>query len=248
MMKRIQEYWKKDVPMSFTDQPMTYEKKREFRYGLQEYMHRIFRFEDWRGKFVLDLGCGAGIDSAEFLRNGANVVSLDLVKVSMASTMTLFREANLSGNLVQADALHLPFEEDVFDCVYSFGVLHHIPDVDHALNEVKRVLKHGGKFMGMLYNRDSVLFAYSIMYRGWLEGMTPEESLRTYAERRCGCPYVKAYTKEEANCLLDRFFVNVTTDVQYDAIDLPNKRKAKFQLQEHGSALGWHIIVKGEKS
>jgi hypothetical protein len=99
-----------------------------------------------------------------------------------------------------------------------------------------------------LYNRDSLLFAYSVIFRGWSEGMTPEESLKAYAERRTGCPYVKVYSQQEAEHLLKRFFTDVITEIHYDVIDLPNTRKVKFSLEEEGRKLGWHIVVKGLKT
>ncbi len=55
-----------------------------------------------------------------------------------------------------ADAENLPFESDSFDVVYSFGVLHHTPDTQKAIDEVYRVLKPGGKIIIMLYNRTSL--------------------------------------------------------------------------------------------
>jgi ubiquinone/menaquinone biosynthesis C-methylase UbiE len=52
----------------------------------------------------------------------------------------------------------IPFKESVFDCIYCFGVLHHIPEVEKDLAEIKRILKPGGQVMAMLYNRDSLLY------------------------------------------------------------------------------------------
>jgi ubiquinone/menaquinone biosynthesis C-methylase UbiE len=54
------------------------------------------------------------------------------------------------------DATALPFPDEYFDCVYSFGVLHHIPDVAEVLSEVKRVLKPGGVLQTAVYHRYSV--------------------------------------------------------------------------------------------
>jgi len=251
MREKIKEYWEQGPPMSFMDRSLSYEEKRKFRYSLQDYMHEVFRFADFSGKLVMDLGCGAGIDSAEFARNGAYVISVDFAQASIISTRDLLREAGLPAYIVQADATSLPFREDVFDCVYCFGVLHHIPNVEEALAEIHRVLKPNGKVLAMLYHQDSLLYAYSIVYlRGIKEGLlwksTLDEILSNYSERREGNPYTRAYTKSEVRKLFEKFFDHLQIEVRYNVIDLPNERKVKIGLPEKYE-LGWHLIVKGIK-
>jgi len=73
--RQIRDYWEHSPPMSFIGEGLNYEAKWEFRYSLQDYMHDVFRFSSFAGKLVLDLGCGVGIDSAEFIRNGSQVVA-----------------------------------------------------------------------------------------------------------------------------------------------------------------------------
>jgi ubiquinone/menaquinone biosynthesis C-methylase UbiE len=249
--KRIKDYWEESTPMSFLDKNLSYEEKRRFRYSLQDYMHEVFRFSDFRDKLVLDLGCGAGIDSAEFARNGATVISVDITENATTLTKNLMLEAGLPYCVIQADALYLPFRSSVFDCVYCFGVLHHIPEIEKALAEIRRVLKTGGQVMAMLYNRDSLLYAYSIVYlRGIKEGLlgkfTLDEILSKYSERRYGNPYTRAYTKIEAKELFEKFFKDVHIEVRYNVIDLPDERKVKVGLPDKYE-LGWHLIIKAIK-
>lgn len=243
LKRRIKEYWSEGPPMGFVDKPMSYEEKRRFRYSLQDYMHDAFRFEEYADKLVLDLGCGAGIDSAEFAKNGAEVCA--------ALTKNLLREGGFTPHALQADATSLPFKEGAFDCVYAFGVLHHIPEVERALAEVHRALKPGGRVMAMLYHRGSLLYAYSVVYlRGVREGLlgklTLNEILSRYSERREGCPYTRAYSKLEAKELFEKFFVEVQVEVRYNVIDLPNERKVKVGIPD-SYELGWHLIVKAVK-
>src|SRR4030042_918805 len=243
--KEIIQYWERSTPMSFVPEGLSYEQKRNFRYSLQDYMHDAFRFNDFSGKLVLEIGCGSGIDSAEFARNGAKVISTDLTRAGVELTQGLFKENGLPASVIQCDAKNLPFKSETFDCVYSFGVLHHFPEIDAALTEIHRVLKPGGRVMTMLYNRDSLLYAYSIIYwrgikEGLLQTLTPEQLVARYSERNEGCPYTSLYTKEDAKSLFSSWFRQITTEVHYNVLDLPEQRKVKVDIPD-GYELGWPL-------
>jgi SAM-dependent methyltransferase len=239
--------------MTFDDQPKTYEEKRRFRYELQDYMEQAFRFGSFANKRVLEIGSGAGIDSAEFLRNGARVVSMDFSPVSTCATKGLLREAGLEGDVVMGDARSLPFRNEVFDAVYSFGVVHHIPDVSAVLDEVKRTLRNEGLFMGMVYNEDSLLYAYSIMYLHGIrddllkQGKTELEVASEFSERPTGNAYTKTYTTDELTKLLRTYFRSVSVETRYNVIDTVSRRKVKFQLEDQQNDLGWHLIFNATK-
>lgn len=249
--KGIKDFWEQGAPMSFIGESFSYEEKRKFRYSLQDYMQSTFRFNHFAGKLVLELGCGAGIDSAEFARNNASVVSADFTRTATTSTHSLLIEANLPARVVQADATSLPFKTETFDCVYSFGVLHHVPDVEKVVVEISRVIKTGGQMMAMLYHRDSLLFGYSIVYlrgikEGLLEKLTMDEILSRYSERKEDNPYTKVYTRAEAGVLFSQYFRSCSVEVRYNVIDLPGQRKVKVNVPDEYE-LGWHLIVKAVK-
>lgn len=250
-IKEIKDYWQASPPMGFIGEDVSYEEKRKFRYSLQDYMAATFQFAAFTGKLVLDLGCGAGIDSAEFCQNGARVVSVDLTSTATRLTRDLLQEAGFSSPVVQAEATSLPFKPDSFDCVYCFGVLHHIPDARKAVAEIEGVLKPGGQVMVMLYHKDSLLYAYSIVYlrgikEGWLDRLSLDEILSKYSERREGCPYTLAYTKSEAYELFSPYFEEIQITIHYNCLDLPSSRKVKLTLPKD-CELGWHLILKGKK-
>ncbi len=249
----IKDYWEKCTPMSFVTEKWSCEEKRRFRYDLQDYMSESFRFAEWRDKKVLEVGCGSGVDALEFARNGAIVTATDMTDNAITLTRELAREAGLSIEVVRASALKLPFPDAGFDCVYSYGVLHHIPDIDIALAEIHRVLKPGGTVMVMLYHRNSLLHAYSIVFRhGIQDGLllkkkyTEPELVSRYSERIEGCPYTRVYTKEEAAELFSRRFADIDITVRYNVIDTDRQRKVKLGLEDKWE-LGWHLIVKARK-
>ena len=239
------DYWENATPMNFVDERWTYEQKREFRYSLQDYMHDAIDFDAWRGKRVLEFGCGSGIDAVEFAHNGAEVTAVDVTENACRLTKALAAEAGVRIDVVQTDST-LPFDDNTFDLVYSFGVLHHIPDVENTLAEVHRVLKPKGKVIAMVYNKDSLLYAYSIVHLHKSEDLSEEELTRKYSERIKDCPYTKVYTKNEARELFEQCFADVKIIARYNVIDTPLQRKTKLDIDDKYE-LGWHLIVQGRK-
>lgn len=248
---RIRQYWETSTPMNFSDEKWTYEQKREFRYDLQDYMAQSFEFNKWRGKRVLEVGCGSGIDAVEFSRHEAIVTAVDITANAVRLTEELSRESGFPVRAIRVDSSdQLPFAPLEYDCVYSYGVLHHIPDVKATLSEIYRVLKRGGTFMGMVYNMDSLLFAYSILY---LHGMLdnefdgdPVKLASKYSERNIGCPYTRCYTKSEAADLLKEVgFTDVSVETHFNVIDTPKQRKVKINMATE--ELGWHLVLRAKK-
>lgn len=119
------------------------------------------------GLKVLEIGSGAGGHSALFAHHGAHVTAVDITYVRAAATGEKFR---LLGDrardcaALQADAEALPFADDAFDIVYSNGVLHHTPDTERALDEVRRVLRSGGRAVVMLYCKSSFHYWFNMWF------------------------------------------------------------------------------------
>ena len=116
---------------------------------------RLFPYQRYVGKRVLEIGCGLGNMSSNWAQHGARVTAIDLNLPSLGLTAERFRLSKLTGNILQADARTLPFRSGTFDYVYSWGVLHHSPKLGVSLQELLRVLATGGGFGLMLYNRES---------------------------------------------------------------------------------------------
>jgi ubiquinone/menaquinone biosynthesis C-methylase UbiE len=158
---------------------------------------RIFPYERYRGQAVLEVGCGQGGMAQMWAERGAKVVAVDLNPDAIARTCRRFELFGLAGRghmIQQEDANALSFADSSFDYAYSWGVLHHSPHLDRSVAELARVVKPGGRFGVMLYNRHSLLYACQIVY---LEGMV-------HAERRFLSPLQLAsrYTdghQEEGN-------------------------------------------------
>ncbi|MDE2745394.1 MAG: ubiquinone/menaquinone biosynthesis methyltransferase [Chloroflexota bacterium] len=101
-----------------------------------------------RGAVVLDLGAGTGDLSAEFRRqDAARIVGLDVSAAMLARAEEKFGRQRIEW--LQGDALHLPFAEESFDVVASAFVLRNLPDLAGSFGEMARVLKPGGRLVGL---------------------------------------------------------------------------------------------------
>lgn len=104
------------------------------------------RLGDLDGKRVLELGCGAGIETVMLARWGAQVMATD-VSAEAAALTALRAAANGVADRVetrQMPAETLAFPDGVFDHVIGFSMLHHV-DLDRVGPEVRRVLHTGGR-------------------------------------------------------------------------------------------------------
>jgi SAM-dependent methyltransferase/uncharacterized protein YbaR (Trm112 family) len=103
----------------------------------------------FRGKRVLDAGCGAGRHANYAAKNGAEIWAVDIgpaVEVAKANNRSLNNV-----RVAQADVHHPPFEPESFDMAYSIGVLHHLPDPESAFRSLLRYVKPGGWIHIYLY-------------------------------------------------------------------------------------------------
>ncbi|TSA16731.1 methyltransferase domain-containing protein [bacterium] len=110
-------------------------------------------YERHSAQLMLEVGCGQGLCTYRFAENGANVVALDLSFDSIVLAQKRLRRKGLSDkvDLVLGNAQSLPFLDDRFDFVYSFGVIHHSPDTAACVREIARVVKSGSFVLVMYY-------------------------------------------------------------------------------------------------
>lgn len=104
------------------------------------------------GSDVLEVGCGPGLILERTAAVAERAVGVDLSGGMVRETRAKGLEA------AEAPATDLPFEDDSFDVVYSFKVLAHVPDIDKAIDEVRRVLRPEGVAYLEFYNPYSLKF------------------------------------------------------------------------------------------
>lgn len=124
-----------------------------------------------RGKHLLEIGCGMGFDSLEFLKRGVRVTATDLTPSAVAMTRRHFEVEGVTAEDVrEANALDLPFPDETFDAVWSNGVLHATGDTPRAIREAWRVLKPGGRaIISHFYRKPSWMYTISRLGRENIE-------------------------------------------------------------------------------
>src|SRR5258706_15301897 len=178
----VKEYWEA-APCGTrdalkTDEQATFRELERQRYTREPFITTFAGFESTTGLDVLEVGVGAGTDHLRFARAGARCTGVDLTEAAITMTGRRLTLEGLSSRLLSADAENLPFPDSTFDYVYSWGVIHHSPDPKTAAKEILRVLRPGGKFCVMIYNRRSV-----VALQAWLRfGLARGRIRRTLAE------------------------------------------------------------------
>ena len=174
------------------------------RYELEPFIESFARFEETRDLDVLEIGVGLGADHLRFAEAGARLTGTDLTDRAVEHTQRRFELFELSADLRVADAESLPFADESFDLVYSWGVLHHSPDTAHAIDEVWRVLRRGGAGKIMIYHRYS-LVGYMLWLRYAVLMGKPWRSLSDIYTNHLESPGTKAYSATEASVMFSRF-------------------------------------------
>lgn len=171
------------------------------RFALEPYIPEFAQFSSAEDLRVLEIGVGMGADYVEWLKAGAHATGVDLSSESLAQTRRRCESAGYKSDLHVADAESLPFANDTFDVVYSYGVMHHSPDTPLCVREALRVLKPGGEARIMLYHHPSLTGLMLWFRYGALQG----KSLRQCAYDHLESPGTKTYTQHEARQLMEGF-------------------------------------------
>jgi SAM-dependent methyltransferase len=207
--RRVRDFWEREpcgTPIA-TAPAGTLEYFRqieEYRYRTEPCIPDFARFPSAFDRRVLEIGIGAATDFINFARAGAQITGVDLTQAAVDLANQRLALEGLPGMALRADAEQLPFADESFDLVYSWGVLHHTPNTQRAIDEVRRVLAPGGEARVMLYSRRSWRAAgYWIKYAA-LRGR-PWRSLRDVIAHHVESEGTKAYTRGELRRLFNAF-------------------------------------------
>jgi ubiquinone biosynthesis O-methyltransferase len=107
----------------------------------------------WRGKTVLDLGCGGGFMAVALRAGGAAITGIDPSEAAIGAARRHAEANGLEIDYRVGSGEALPFANGVFDVVVCVDVLEHVEDLERVLFEIRRVLRPGGVFLFDTINR-----------------------------------------------------------------------------------------------
>ena len=229
------------------------------RHRQQPWMYDYFGYERFAGQHVLEIGVGQGTDLMRFAKAGAICHGVDITRNHLELTALNAALRGIEVDLHEADATCLPFPDNSMDCVYSFGVLHHIPEIDKVIREIYRILKPGGgKVMIACYYKWSAFHLFCKLLanglcKGWLFTKGYDGLLATIETGADGInvkPYVRLFSKSDIRCLMKAFTPDNISIHQLNEDHfwrplvgrlLRNRLK---QLEPH---IGWYVTYQGHK-
>lgn len=214
-----------------------------------EFSNKLHEYENFKGKNVLDIGCGNGYVLSKYAEKGANVHGIDISDKAIELCNRRFSLSNLNGNFVTGPAENLPFKNDFFDCVCSMGVLHHVSDTQKALEEIYRVLKPGGKLILMFYNKNSAYYHILLRLKSFIKGISLKEAVNQYDGK--GNPRGDVYSKKDLQILLNKYS-NLEIFIGYLKSNMIIPVIGKYiipakLIKAFEKKIGWFIYVKASK-
>lgn len=259
LKNEVQEFWNTDpCGKRYLDGEEDFEAHARARYGLEPYIPEFAQFASSRDLRVLEIGVGMGADYLEWLKAGARATGIDMSEASLERARRRCRSAGFVPDLQLADAEHLPFANETFDVVYSYGVMHHSPNTARCLQEAWRVLKPGGEARIMLYHHPSLTGAMLWLRYGALRG----KSMWKTVFERLESPGTKTYSKAETSLLMSGF-ENLAMRQVFSPGDLllhrPSSRfqsplyrlawklYPRFLARRFGRSWGLFLLISGKK-
>lgn len=261
LKEQVHQYWNQaSCGTEFIHQPKFskdyFEEIEAFRYRIEPEIFSFAQFTRFHGKKMLEVGVGAGTDFLQWVRTGAIAHGIDLTSEAIKNVEQRLELYNLKAtDLRVADAENLPYPDNHFDLVYSWGVIHHSPDTPKCLAEIVRVTKPGGTIKIMIYNRRSLFALYRYLCCAVLKG-NPFKSFASVLFDHQESPGTKAYSfKETRNMIAKHPVTLVSLQAPATAHDLLYYRGKVAQALAYLAAclwgwnsVGWFMTIELKKN
>ena len=270
-IEKVKDYWKgKNIPqLWYTNMKpgsvTYYNNTSKQRFELYfPYLKESAEFKYHRNEKVLEVGVGMGTDLIEYSKNGSKVFGIDLGPDQIQLSKEMFETLDLPfEDLKVASVENLPYEENFFDLVYSFGVIHHTPNINDAVKEIYRVLKPGGRAIIMIYSRGWKHYIKRCFIHGILKmkifkyGFDWQKVYNEVSEVNGFSPLTQILTRKQVKQLFSDFYIESIEKKRlgeffeykpYNTIKMPNFIRNIFNLFGLENILGENFIIKVQKS
>jgi len=216
---RVREFWDRR-PCNIRHSPKPVGTREYFdevearKYFVEPHIPRFAQFERWKGKRVLEIGCGIGTDTINFARHGAQVTAVELSEKSLEIAQKRAEVYGLQDRirfyLGNAEELTSFVPVEPYDLIYSFGVIHHTPHPERVVEQMRHYARPGTTVKIMVYHRYAWKVLWILLTYGKGRFWRLPELIAQYSEAQTGCPVTYTFTRREARKLLEEHGFRVT--------------------------------------
>ena len=261
---KIKEYWN-NQPCNINHSSFPLNTKEYFdevekkKYFVEPHIINFANFNNWKDKEVLELGCGIGTDSINFVRAGAKLTIVELSEVSLNICKKRFEIYGLNatficGNIETIDTI---IKDKKFDLIYSFGVIHHTIEPKNVINGIFNLLKKDGEFRFMVYSKISYKLFWLMLENNIKDMDEGFKLISNESEAQSNCPMTHIYSFDDIknNLLDERFNIIKIWKEHIFTYDIENYKKNIYikdeywknisneKIKELETELGWHTMV-----
>ena len=216
---RVSDYWNAR-PCNIRHSPQPVGSREYFdevearKYFVEPHIPGFADFARWKGKKVLEIGCGIGTDTINFARHGARVTAVDLTENSLQVARQRAKVFGLDDQIhfVQANAERLSdsLPVETFDLIYSFGVIHHTPHPENVLEQLRKYAGPQTELRVMVYYRWSWKVLWILATYGKCQFWKLNRLIADYSEAETGCPVTYSYSRSGGRRWLEDHGFRVT--------------------------------------
>lgn len=213
-IQKVEEYWDRrpcnirhsPKPIGTLEYFNEVEARRNF---VEPHLRQFSQFSRWKGKRVLEIGCGIGTDAINFARSGAKVTAVELSQKSLKIAKQQAKVFGLQDKITfyHGDAEHLsdfvPIAD--YDLIYSLGVIHHTPHPEKVIEQMQSYMQPGSTIKLMIYRRYSWKVLWILLTFGHGQFWRINELVASHSEAQTGCPVTHLYSHRQIRKLLHRF-------------------------------------------
>ena len=234
LIDQVKEFWdRRPCNIKHSNKPIGtreyFDEVEKRKYFVEPHIPLFAEFHKWKNKKVLEIGCGIGTDTINFARNGAFVTAVELseksLEIAKQRAKVYCLEDKIKFYLGNAEKLSEFVPIEVYDLVYSFGVIHHTPNPENVLKEIKKYCSKDTLIKIMLYHKYSWKVFWILFKYGKLKFWNLNKLVQKYSEAQEGCPVTYIYSKQD--------IINLFNKNGFDIIDLKVDHIFPYKISDY---------------